>query len=99
VPRPPQAESLYGSLKGWAHLQRQGTTAVRLAAAFGRGAKGSGFFLPAPDGLTVRAPGTVVGAILLLEDIAKSLGHIDRPPAMVIRAGHLKGGIRSRCRP
>jgi len=41
----------------------------------------------------------VVGAILLLEDIAKSLGHIDRPPAMVIRAGHLKGGIRSRCRP
>ena len=80
-------------MKRWAHLQRQGITAVRLAAAFGRGAKGSGFFLPAPDGLTVRAPGTVVGAILLLEDIAKSLGHIDRPLATVIRAGHLKVGF------
>jgi hypothetical protein len=45
------------ALKMWAHLQRQGITAVRLAAAFGRGAKGSGFFLPVPDGLNQRAYG------------------------------------------
>jgi len=34
---------------------------------------------------SVGPPGSVVGAILLFEDIAKSLGHIDRRLATVIR--------------
>ena len=49
-------------------------------------ARGSG--RPAVTGQRARlgaATGSVVGAILLLEDIAKSLGHIDRRLATVIR--------------